>query len=71
MADQEGFVHVYDIKEYGLQEPELQPPKSRQYTLHAKYYDEHGLSFNVIFWLGRLNCTSEDEGWGRRSLKML
>uniref|UniRef100_A0A8C9M977 Uncharacterized protein n=1 Tax=Panthera tigris altaica TaxID=74533 RepID=A0A8C9M977_PANTA len=28
VADQEGFVHVYDIKEYGLQGPELQPPKN-------------------------------------------
>ncbi|KAM5288019.1 cilia- and flagella-associated protein 337-like [Ctenodactylus gundi] len=27
VADQQGFVHVYDIKEYGLQGPELQPPK--------------------------------------------
>lgn len=29
VADQEGFVHVYDIKEYGLRGPELQSPKSR------------------------------------------
>ncbi|EFB26474.1 hypothetical protein PANDA_002726, partial [Ailuropoda melanoleuca] len=28
VADQEGFVHVYDIKEYGLRGPELQPPKN-------------------------------------------
>uniref|UniRef100_A0A8C0LR07 WD repeat domain 49 n=1 Tax=Canis lupus dingo TaxID=286419 RepID=A0A8C0LR07_CANLU len=28
VADQKGFVHVYDIKEYGLQGPELQFPKS-------------------------------------------
>uniref|UniRef100_A0A8C7BZQ6 WD repeat-containing protein 49 n=1 Tax=Neovison vison TaxID=452646 RepID=A0A8C7BZQ6_NEOVI len=28
VADQEGFVHVYDIKEYGLQGPELQSPKN-------------------------------------------
>uniref|UniRef100_A0A673TI06 Uncharacterized protein n=3 Tax=Suricata suricatta TaxID=37032 RepID=A0A673TI06_SURSU len=27
VADQEGFVHIYDIKEYGLQGPELLPPK--------------------------------------------
>ncbi|KAF7461197.1 Hypothetical predicted protein [Marmota monax] len=29
LADQQGFVHICDIKEYGLQGPELQPPKSR------------------------------------------
>ncbi|XP_077724319.1 uncharacterized protein LOC144295740 isoform X2 [Canis aureus] len=28
VADQKGFVHVYDIKEYGLQGPELQFPKN-------------------------------------------
>uniref|UniRef100_A0A8D2DRP7 Uncharacterized protein n=1 Tax=Sciurus vulgaris TaxID=55149 RepID=A0A8D2DRP7_SCIVU len=28
LADQQGFVHVCDIKEYGLQGPELQPPKN-------------------------------------------
>ncbi|KAM4859953.1 cilia- and flagella-associated protein 337-like [Thomomys bottae] len=28
LADQQGFVHVYDIKDYGLQGPELQPPKN-------------------------------------------
>ncbi|KAM6180381.1 LOW QUALITY PROTEIN: cilia- and flagella-associated protein 337-like [Erethizon dorsatum] len=28
LADQQGFVHVYDIKEYGLWGPELQPPKN-------------------------------------------
>ncbi|VFV46040.1 Hypothetical predicted protein [Lynx pardinus] len=28
VADEEGFVHVYDIKEYGLQGPELQSPKN-------------------------------------------
>ncbi|EHB03554.1 hypothetical protein GW7_02039 [Heterocephalus glaber] len=27
LADQQGFVHVYDIEEYGLWGPELQPPK--------------------------------------------
>ncbi|KFO33353.1 hypothetical protein H920_05251, partial [Fukomys damarensis] len=27
LADQQGFVHIYDIKEYGLWGPELQPPK--------------------------------------------
>ncbi|KAM6179026.1 cilia- and flagella-associated protein 337-like [Rhynchocyon petersi] len=27
LADQEGFVHVYDIKEYGLQGPEPRPPR--------------------------------------------
>ena len=30
VADQDGFVRVYDIEEYGLWGPELQPPKSRQ-----------------------------------------
>ena len=29
VADQRGFVHVYDIEEYGLQGQELQPPTSR------------------------------------------
>ncbi|XP_046309910.2 WD repeat-containing protein on Y chromosome-like [Marmota monax] len=28
LADQQGFVHICDIKEYGLQGPELQPPKN-------------------------------------------
>nr|XP_012420015.1 PREDICTED: WD repeat-containing protein 49-like [Odobenus rosmarus divergens] len=28
VADWKGFVHIYDIKEYGLQGPELQSPKS-------------------------------------------
>ncbi|XP_010622262.1 uncharacterized protein LOC104862195 [Fukomys damarensis] len=28
LADQQGFVHIYDIKEYGLWGPELQPPKN-------------------------------------------
>ncbi|XP_027446482.1 LOW QUALITY PROTEIN: WD repeat-containing protein 49-like [Zalophus californianus] len=28
VADRKGFVHIYDIKEYGLQGPELQSPKS-------------------------------------------
>jgi hypothetical protein len=26
LADQQGFVHVYNIREYGLQGPESQPP---------------------------------------------
>lgn len=30
LADQQGFVHVYDIQEYGLQGPELQAPNSMQ-----------------------------------------
>lgn len=30
LADQQGFVHVYDIQEYGLRGPELQAPESRQ-----------------------------------------
>ena len=29
VADQCGFVHVYDIEEYSLQGQELQPPTSR------------------------------------------
>ena len=29
VADQRGFVHVYDIEEYGLQGQELQAPTSR------------------------------------------
>ncbi|KAB0394919.1 hypothetical protein E2I00_010193, partial [Balaenoptera physalus] len=29
VSDQDSFVHVYDIEEYGLQGPEPQPPKSR------------------------------------------
>ena len=29
VADQRGFVHVYDIEEYSLQGQELQPPTSR------------------------------------------
>ncbi|ERE76524.1 WD repeat-containing protein 49 [Cricetulus griseus] len=28
LADQQGFVHVYDIQEYGLQGPELQAPNT-------------------------------------------
>ncbi|KAM7331552.1 hypothetical protein ACRRTK_008260 [Alexandromys fortis] len=28
LADQQGFVHVYDIQEYGLRGPELQAPKT-------------------------------------------
>ncbi|XP_048196561.1 WD repeat-containing protein 49-like [Perognathus longimembris pacificus] len=28
LADHQGFVHIYDIKDYSLQGPELQPPKN-------------------------------------------
>ncbi|CAK7322202.1 hypothetical protein VULLAG_LOCUS23856 [Vulpes lagopus] len=49
VADQKGFVHVYDIKEYGLQGPELQFPKILE-LVEEKFLLSSSLDRTVCLW---------------------
>ncbi|CAD7671341.1 unnamed protein product [Nyctereutes procyonoides] len=59
VANQKGFVHVYDIKEYGLQGPELQFPKNVMvWRAHVSVVTSLGASI-LSFYLITLELVEE------------
>ncbi|KAI5279550.1 Wd Repeat-Containing Protein 49 [Manis pentadactyla] len=63
IADQEGFVQVYDIKKYGLQGPEMQPPKNvtfwRAHVSLVTSVDRRKVSAVILC---RLHCAPVEQG---------
>ncbi|KAG8524841.1 WD repeat-containing protein 49 [Galemys pyrenaicus] len=58
VADQEGFVRIYDIKEYGLRGPELHPPKNVMFwRAHVNMVTSLELIEERVLLSASLDCT--------------